>query len=119
MNKERIIKKLSEIFNLELTGVIRYTHYALMIFGANRLPLIDFYRQQAKESLVHADMIGEHITGLGGHPPLNTENTSVVAPPISTPTTDIFSESAIFFIISPTAPGVGMIGLSVHFINLL
>ena len=74
MNKKRIIKKLSEIFNLELTGVIRYTHYALMIFGANRLPLIDFYRQQAKESLVHADMIGEHITGLGGHPPLNTEN---------------------------------------------
>ena len=74
MDKEKIIKKLSEIFNLELTGVIRYTHYALMIFGANRLPLIDFYRQQAKESLDHADMIGEHITGLGGHPPLNTEN---------------------------------------------
>ena len=74
MNKEKIINKLSEIFNLELTGVIRYTHYALMIFGANRLPLIDFYRQQAKESLSHADMIGEHITGLGGHPPLNTEN---------------------------------------------
>ena len=74
MNKEKIIKKLSEIFNLELTGVIRYTHYALMIFGANRLPLIEFYRQQAKESLMHADMVGEHITGLGGHPPLNTEN---------------------------------------------
>ena len=74
MNKEEVIKQLSKIFNLELTGVIRYTHYALMIFGANRLPLIDFYRQQAKESLIHADMIGEHITGLGGHPPLNTEN---------------------------------------------
>ena len=74
MNKVKIIKKLSEIFNLELTGVIRYTHYALMIFGANRLPLIEFYRQQAKESLMHADMVGEHITGLGGHPPLNTEN---------------------------------------------
>ena len=74
MDKEKIIKKLSEIFNLELTGVIRYTHYALMIFGPNRLPLIDFYRMQAKESLKHADIIGEHITGLGGHPPLNTEN---------------------------------------------
>ena len=72
MNKDKVVKKLSEIFNLELTGVIRYTHYALMIFGANRLPLIDFYRQQAKESLSHADMVGEHITGLGGHPPLNT-----------------------------------------------
>ena len=74
MNKEKIIKKLSEIFNLELTGVTRYTHYALMIFGANRLPLIQFYREQAKESLIHADIVGEHITGLNGHPPLNTEN---------------------------------------------
>ena len=74
MDKQKIIEKLSEIFNLELTGVIRYTHYALMIFGSNRLPLIDFYRQQAKESLMHADMVGEHITGLEGHPPLNTEN---------------------------------------------
>ena len=74
MNKEKIIEKLSEIFNLELTGVIRYTHYALMIFGANRLPLIQFYREQAKESLMHADIVGEHITGLNGHPPLNTEN---------------------------------------------
>jgi len=74
MDKNKVIKKLSEIFNLELTGVIRYTHYALMIFGANRLPLVEFYRQQAKESLMHADTVGEHITGLGGHPPLNTEN---------------------------------------------
>jgi bacterioferritin len=74
MNKEKIIEKLSEIFNLELTGVTRYTHYALMIFGANRLPLIQFYREQAKESLMHADIVGEHITGLNGHPPLNTEN---------------------------------------------
>ncbi len=74
MNKKKIINKLSEIFNLELTGVTRYTHYALMIFGSNRLPLIDFYRPQAKASLMHADMVGEHITGLGGHPPLNTEN---------------------------------------------
>lgn len=74
MNNKKVIEKLSEIFNLELSGVIRYTHYALMIFGPNRLPLIDFYRLQAKESLQHADIIGEHITGLGGHPPLNTEN---------------------------------------------
>jgi bacterioferritin len=74
MNKENVINKLSEIFNHELTGVIRYTHYALMIFGANRLPLVQFFRQQATESLLHADTVGEHITGLGGHPPLNTEN---------------------------------------------
>ena len=70
-NKEKVIDKLTEIFDLELSGVIRYTHYALMIFGPNRLPLIDFFKAQATESLDHANMASEHITGLGGHPPLN------------------------------------------------
>ena len=49
---------------------------------------------------------------------LKTEKTSVVAPPMSTPTTDMFSLSAIFLIISPTAPGVGIIGTSAQSINL-
>ena len=70
-NKEKVIDKLTEIFDLELSGVIRYTHYALMIFVPNRLPLIAFFKAQATESLDHANMAGEHITGLGGHPPLN------------------------------------------------
>ena len=74
MDNKKIIETLSKIFDLELTGVVRYTHYALMIFGSNRLPLIEFFRSQAKESLMHADLAGEHITGLGGHPPLNTNN---------------------------------------------
>ena len=42
-----------------------------MIFGHNRLPLVDFFKGQATESLAHANLAGEHITGLGGHPPLN------------------------------------------------
>ena len=74
MNKESVISKLNEIFVLELSGVIRYTHYSLMIFGPNRLPLIDFFKAQASESLMHANLAGEHITGLGGHPPLNINN---------------------------------------------
>jgi bacterioferritin len=73
MNKKEIINKLSEIFVLELSGVVRYTHYSLMIFGYNRLPLIDFFKAQATESLDHANLAGEHITGLGGHPPLNID----------------------------------------------
>ena len=71
MNKKKIIKKLTQIFDLELSGVIRYTHYSLMIFGPNRLPLVDFFKAQANESLAHANLAGEHITGLGGHPPLS------------------------------------------------
>jgi len=74
MNKKKIIEKLSDIFDLELSGVVRYTHYSLMIFGPNRLPLVDFFKDQATESLAHANLAGEHITGLGGHPPLNINN---------------------------------------------
>ena len=70
----KVIDVLSEIFNLEINGVVRYTHYALMIVGSDRLPLVTYFRNQAKESLTHADLAGEHITGLGGHPPLNNDN---------------------------------------------
>ena len=73
MDKKKIIDTLNEIFVLELLGVIRYTHYSLMIFGFNRLPLIEFFKSQASESLAHANLAGEHITGLGGHPPLNID----------------------------------------------
>ncbi len=41
-----------------------------------------------------------------------TEKTSVVAPPMSTPTAAMRSALARDWIISPTAPGVGMIGTS-------
>ena len=74
MDKKAIIDKLSKIFTLELSGVIRYTHYSLMIVGYNRLPLIDFFKSQASESLNHANLAGEYITGLGGHPPLEIDN---------------------------------------------
>ena len=74
MDKKQIIEVLSRIFDLELSGVIRYTHYSLMIFGPNRIPLIDFFKSQASESLMHANLVGEHITGLGGHPPLNIKD---------------------------------------------
>ena len=74
MDKKSIINKLSQIFTLELSGVIRYTHYSLMIVGYNRLPLIDFFKSQASESLDHANLAGEYLTGLGGHPPLEIDN---------------------------------------------
>ena len=74
MDKKGVIEKLSKIFVLELSGVIRYTHYALMIVGYNRLPLIDFFKSQATESLDHANLAGEYITGLGGHPPADIAN---------------------------------------------
>ena len=52
----------------ELSGVVRYTHYALMITGRDRLSLAQFFKDQANESLLHAQLAGEKIAGLDGHP---------------------------------------------------
>ena len=65
------IKILNDIMEYELAGVVRYTHYSLMVTGPNRIPLVDFFKAQANESLTHAQQAGEIITGLdGGHPSL-------------------------------------------------
>lgn len=65
---EHINPVLNEIMLAELAGVVRYTHYSLVITGPNRLPLVAFMQEQADESLVHARQAGEILTGLGGHP---------------------------------------------------
>jgi len=61
---------LDEIVQCELAGVVLYTHYSLMIKGPHRIPLVDFMKAQAAESLLHAQNAGEILTGLDGHPSL-------------------------------------------------
>jgi bacterioferritin len=63
-------KLLNRIMEFELAGVVRYTHYSLMVFGPNRIPIVAFMKAQASESLLHAQQAGELLTGLGGHPSL-------------------------------------------------
>lgn len=70
INKKKVIDQLNSILELELAGVVRYTHYSFMIFGPARIPIIKWMREQAEESMTHATEAGEHITGLGGHPSL-------------------------------------------------
>ena len=67
-NKDKIIDILNEIMKYELSGVVRYTHYALMVTGRDRLSLTQFFKEQATESLLHAQQAGELIAGLDGHP---------------------------------------------------
>ena len=62
------LKLLDDIMRAELAGVIRYTHYSLMVTGPNRIPIVDFMKAQAAESLTHAIQAGELLTGLEGHP---------------------------------------------------
>ena len=65
-----VVAHLNKILELELAGVVRYTHYALMIYGYNRIPIVSWMQQQADESLTHARQAGEMITHLGEHPSL-------------------------------------------------
>ena len=68
--KSRAIDTLNTIMELELAGVVRYTHYSLMVFGYNRIPIVSWMKSNADESLAHAQKAGELVTLLGGHPSL-------------------------------------------------
>lgn len=61
---------LNRILELELAGVVKYTHYSLMVYGYNRIPIVSWLKENATESLAHAHKAGELVTLLGGHPSL-------------------------------------------------
>jgi bacterioferritin len=70
LDVEKTHSLFSRIMEFELAGVVRYTHYSLMITGPNRIPIVQFMKAQASESLLHAQQVGELLTGIGGHPSL-------------------------------------------------
>jgi bacterioferritin len=67
---EQSVQLLNRILEMELAGAIHYTHYSFMVYGFSRIPIVNWLRQQATESLKHAEIAGELITNLGGHPSL-------------------------------------------------
>ena len=70
-HNEKIVAKLNQLLEMEISGVVRYLHYSFMIMGPNRIPIQKWFHEQAQEGYQHATMLGEKITALGGHPSLN------------------------------------------------
>jgi bacterioferritin len=73
MNKtdtKKAIAALNRIMETELAGVVRYTHYSLMVYGYNRIPIVSWLKDNATEGLAHAHKAGELVTLMGGHPSL-------------------------------------------------
>ena len=70
LDNTKSVELLNSIMEFELAGVVRYTHYSLMVTGPNRIPIVQFFQAQANESLLHAQQAGEILTGLEGHPSL-------------------------------------------------
>ena len=91
-NKEKVIHILNEIMRYELSGVVRYTHYALMVTGRDSLSLTQFFKEQATESLLHAQQAGELVTGLDGHPSLEI---SIIEESNKHDSIDLLEESAV------------------------
>jgi bacterioferritin len=70
MDKEKVVAVLNRLLEAELAGVVRYTHYSFLVFGFGRIPIVSWLRDQANESLLHAQQVGEWITALGAYPSL-------------------------------------------------
>lgn len=70
IDKAKVIDLLNHILEMELAGMVRYTHYSLMVYGYSRIPIVKWLREQANEAMSHALEAGEFITSLGGHPSL-------------------------------------------------
>ncbi len=66
LDNKKTIDLLNAIMEFELAGVVRYTHYSLMVTGPYRIPIVDFFKAQASESLLHAQQVGEILTGIDG-----------------------------------------------------
>ena len=90
LNTQSTIELLNQIMEFELAGVVRYTHYSLMVIGPNRIPIVDFFKAQANESLLHAQEAGEIITGLEGHP---SQRISTIEETNQHSVTDLLQES--------------------------
>lgn len=70
MDRDQVVAVLNRLLEAELAGVVRYTHYSLLVFGFGRIPIVSWLREQANESLLHAQQVGEWITTLGAYPSL-------------------------------------------------
>lgn len=70
LDSKAVAATLNKILEFELAGTVRYTHYSLMAYGYNRIPIVSWLRSQATEALTHAQQAGELITQIGEHPSL-------------------------------------------------
>lgn len=70
---EKIIEALNKDLEKEMAGIVRYLHHSFIVFGPNRGPLVQMFRQQATDSMTHAIQLGEKITALGGHPTVKVD----------------------------------------------
>ena len=63
IDERNVVAVLNRILEDELAGVVRYTHYSFLVFGFGRIPIVSWLREQADESLLHAQQTLISSTG--------------------------------------------------------
>lgn len=70
-DKTSVLEVLNEVLATELVCVLRYKSHYYASKGLNKESIGQEFLQHAAEEQVHADMVCERITQLGGEPNLN------------------------------------------------
>lgn len=65
-----VVSLLNRLLEARLLGVTRYTHYALMVSGTERITMSNFFTAQASECLRQAQAIGKLLIALNERPTL-------------------------------------------------
>ena len=68
MARQELIDNLNKALSLELAAVIQYSQHSYLVSGKDREIFKDYFREQAKESYEHSNIVGDKIVALGGVP---------------------------------------------------
>jgi bacterioferritin len=92
-DRKTTVEQLNKLLEIELSGITRYLHYSFMVFGASRIPITAWFRDQAAENMAHAVRVGEKITALGGDPSITVRP----VPPVRHNTVRAMLEESLSF----------------------
>jgi bacterioferritin len=67
-NREALVDGLNTDLSHEYQAIVMYNSYASMVYGMHRPTLKQFFEGELPEELVHAQLLADKITALGGTP---------------------------------------------------
>ena len=72
-DREQVIKVLNEVLATEIVCVLRYKRHYYMAEGFSSEAVKQEFLEHAGDEQMHADMVAERITQLGGEPDFNPQ----------------------------------------------
>lgn len=67
-NRQSLIDGLNTDLAHEYQAILMYNSYAAMVYGMHRPTLKQFFESELPEELMHAQLLADKITALGGTP---------------------------------------------------